>query len=313
MDLESAIVREVVLHPIGQPARGHGAISQLSLELLEEGMEAFDLQQLEWIFFALLALIVVILAVLISYVVIANRRQRDRMIAAYEADKLAPRPALKVTGQILSLVRSEVGGSLEVEIGGETYANLADIEDPQVRRQVVGTALELIHFTGALAQSANVPAPMDATSSWREDLRENSQVELERIHSSASGNGSQPEVAQAPEEVEERFLNLLTELGQPPPTPEKPSLAGALRKRRLPRLPEEESSHTFVDEIDEIVQRKIHIMPALLGRDLHVRLGDGGSVRFAFEGTEYHSLEEVPNLTAQQLVRDAIAEWDEKT
>ena len=275
-------------------------------------MEAFDLQQLETVFFGLLALIVVIVAVLIGYVVIANRRQRDRMVAAYEADKLAPRPALKVTGQILSLVRSEAGGPLEVEIDGAKYPSLADIEDPQVRRQVVGTALELIQFTGALGQAASALLPMDETSSWREDLRENSQVELERIHSSASGNGSEPQVAQAPEEVEEQFLNLLTELGQPPPTLERPSVAGALRQRRLPKSPEDESSRTFVDEIDEIVQRRIHTVPALLGRDLHVRLGDGGLVRFAFEGKEYESLEEVPNLTAQQIVQDAITEWDER-
>ena len=277
-------------------------------------MEALDLQQLEWVFFALLGLIVVIMAVLISYVIIANRRQRDRMVAAYEADKLAPRPALKVTGQILSLVRSEVGGPLEVEIDGVKYPSLADIEDPQIRRQVVGTALELIHFTGALAQAASAPElmPMDETNSWREDLRENSQEELELIHSSASGNGSDPEVDQAPQEVEEQFLSLLTEMGQSPPPPETPSVAGALRQRRLPNYPEDEGSSTFVDEIDEIVQRRIHAVPALVGRDLHVRLGAGGSVRFVFEGTDYESLEEVPNLTAQQLVQDAITEWDER-
>jgi hypothetical protein len=61
------------------------------------------------------------------------------------------------------------------------------------------------------------------------------------------------------------------------------------------------------------VQRKLRTVPALVGRDLHVRPGDGGSVCFAFEGSEYESLEEIPNLTAQQIVRDAIAEWDEKT
>ncbi len=53
-------------------------------------------------------------------------------------------------------------------------------------------------------------------------------------------------------------------------------------------------------------------MPALQARDLHVRLGEGGSVRFVFEGFEYERLEEIPNLTAQQLVQDAISEWDER-
>lgn len=272
-------------------------------------MEALDLQQLEWLFFALLGLVALIFAVLISYVVIANRRQRDRMVAAYEADKLAPRPALKVTGQILSLVRNEVGGPLEVEIGGSTYTSLADIEDPQLRRQVVSTALELIQFTGALEQ-AIAPEPPGEPGSWREDLRESSQEELERIYTNTAGNGSGS--AAAPAEVEEQFLSLLSEMGQPPAKPEKPSMTRALRQRRLPKLPEEAASPSFVDEIEGIVQRRINTTPALHARDLHVRLGAGGSVRFVFEGVEYKSLKEIPNLTAQQLVREAIAEWDER-
>ncbi len=274
-------------------------------------MEALDLQQLEGLFFALLGLVVFILAVLISYVVIANRRQRDKMDAAYEADKLAPRPALKVTGQILSLVRSEVGGPLKVEIAGKEYASLAEIEDPQLRRQVVGVALELIQFTGALGQTGTSEL-VGEPGSWREEMREGSQEELERIHTSASGNGNESATPQVPAEVEEQFLSLLTEMGQPPAGPEKPSVASALHQRRLPKLPQEEGSRSFVDEIEEIVQRRIHTMPALHGRDLHVRLGAGGSVRFAFEGVEYERLEEIPNLTAQQLVQDAIAEWDER-
>jgi hypothetical protein len=276
-------------------------------------MEALDLQQLEWLFFALVAIIVVILAVLIGYVVLANRRQRDRMIAAYEAEKLAPRPAINVTGQILSLARSEVGGPLEVEIDGVKYRSLPDIQDPKLRRQVVGAALELVQFTGALESSAGAPATMEDSISWREDLRESSQAELKRIQARASGNGGESATIPTSEEIEEQFLTLLSEMGEPSPAPEKPSVTGALRRRRLPRLPDDEGFPTFVDDIDEIVQRKLRITPVLVGRDLHVRLGDGGSVRFAFDGTEYGSLEEIPNLTARQLVRDAIAEWDEKT
>lgn len=276
-------------------------------------MEALDVQQLESLLYGLLAAIGIALALLIGYVVLANRRQRDKMTAAYEADRLAPLPARRVSGQILSLVRNEAGGALGVEIGGEVYAGLAEIEDLQLRRQVVGAALELIQFTGALGQTATAPhpAPLDATSSWREDLRESSRTELERIHSSASAGGNGLSATQGADLVEAQFLNLLEELGQAPP-PEKPSMAGALRRRRQPKKVEEEGSPGFVDEIEAIVQRRLRTVPALAGRDLHVRLGDGGLVRFVFDGTEYERLEEIPNLTAQQLVRDAIAEWDER-
>ncbi len=276
-------------------------------------MEALDVQQLESLLYGLLAAIGIVLALLIGYVVLANRRQRDKMTAAYEADRLAPLPARRVSGQILSLVRNEAGGALGVEIGGEVYAGLVEIEDLQLRRQVVGAALELIQFTGALGQTETAPhpAPLDATSSWREDLRESSRTELERIHSSASAGGNGLSATQGADLVEAQFLNQLEELGQAPP-PEKPSMAGALRRRRQPKKVEEEGSPGFVDEIEAIVQRRLRTVPALAGRDLHVRLGDGGLVRFVFDGTEYERLEEIPNLTAQQLVRDAIAEWDER-
>ena len=275
-------------------------------------MIALDLQQLEWLFYGLLAAIAVIVGALIAYVVIANRRQRNKMIAAFEADRMAPRPATRVTGQILSLVRREFGGPLEVEIGGTTYSHLAQIEDPQMRRQVVGSALELIQFTGALEQAAGTPALAYESSTWREDLRESSQAELERIQSRMALKRDRSDRPHAPDEVEEQFLNLLTEMGHPAPAPEKPSVMGALRRRRVPKIPEKEDPRSFVDDIEEIVQRKLHRAPALAGRGLHVRPGEDGSVRFLFDGREYGSLEEMPNLTAQQLVQDAIDEWDEK-
>ena len=274
-------------------------------------MIALDLQQLGWLFYGLLAAVALILGALIAYVVIANRRQRKRIVAAYEADRMAPRPATRVTGQILSLVRREFGGPLEVEIGGTTYSRLAEIEDPQMRRQVVGSALELIQFTGALEQASDTPVLADKSSTWREDLRDSSQAELERIHSRIALGSDRSERPHAPDEVEEQFLNLLTEMGHPAPPPEKPSVMGALRRRRVPKVPKKEDSRSFVDDIEEIVQRKLHTAPALAGRGLHVRLGEDGSVRFLFEGREYGSLDKLPNLTAQQLVQDAIDEWDE--
>jgi hypothetical protein len=66
-----------------------------------------------------------------------------------------------------------------------------------------------------------------------------------------------------------------------------------------------------VDDIDDIVQRRIPLIPALIGRDLHVRLGPGDSVRFVFDGRAYDSLDNVPNMTARQLIKDAIQEWEE--
>jgi membrane protein implicated in regulation of membrane protease activity len=271
-------------------------------------MENLDLQHLQTLLFVLLGIIFVTLVALVVYVVVANRRERAKLAQTYEEAKLAPRSELQTTGRFLSLVRDVVGGPLQVEIGGAKYRNLADIKDTQLKRQVVNAAMELIQFTGVLGGDVTAPAPIEKTGSWREDLRENSQVELQRIRPALADEEAPP----APEEIEQRFLNLLAQMGQAPPPLEKPSIIGAIR-RRMAKVSDVDQHGTFVDDIEAIVQRRIQLIPALAGRDLHVRAGPGGTVRFVFEGQEYESLEQVPNLTARQLIQDAIQEWDETT
>ncbi|HSR30782.1 MAG TPA: hypothetical protein VLY63_09480 [Anaerolineae bacterium] len=274
-------------------------------------MDSLDLQQVEGLFFVLLALIAVILVALIVYVVLANWRQRAKMVEAYEADKFAPRPTRHLTGQILSLVRAGPGQPLKVAINGVQYRRMADIEDPQVRRQVVGAALELVQFTGALGSDAIAPIPLEEADSWREDMRADSKVELERIHTVAARARSQPQTPPASEEVEEQFLSLLTQMSQAHASPEKPGVIRSIQQRMAPRKGESESARTFLDDIDDILQRRIQLIPAMIGRDLHVRLDSGDAVHFAFEGREYDNLDDLPNLTAQQLIKDAIQEWED--
>jgi hypothetical protein len=243
-------------------------------------------------------------------VIVANRRQRAKMVQTYEADRLAPRPARQVVGQVLSLVRNKVGGALQVEVNGLRYGRLADIEDPQIRRQVLEAAMELIQFTGVLEQEGVAPAPVEKTHTWRKDLRVNSKAELDHIHA-VRIEGTRPEQPATEEELEERFLSLLTEMGQAPQSLERPGVRRAIQQRLTTRSTTTDDSHTFVDEIEKIVQRRLSLFPALVGRDLHVRLDSDGSVCFMLEGQEYGSLDDVPNLTARQLIREAIQEWEE--
>lgn len=281
-------------------------------------MSSLDLQQLELIFYGLLGLIVVTLVGLAAYVFVANRRARRRLVRAHELESLEPRPALKVTGQIMSLVRQEQGGPLQVEIAGKRYHRMEEIEEKQLRRHVVEAAMELVRFTGALGGGALAPAALEETYRWREDVRQSNEGQLENIGSvlakGDSGSGVSPAApTRASDEVEERFLDLLASRSQASSTPERPNLARALQRRRTPKLPELDQPDSFVDEIDRIIQRRIQLIPALAQRDLHVRSSQDGGVCFVFDGQEYKELGELPNLTARQLVKDAIQEWDETT
>jgi hypothetical protein len=274
-------------------------------------MENLGLQELGWLFIALIGLIFAVLVILIVYVVVANRRQRAKMSRVYETDRLTPRPILNVTGQVLSLVRDEGEPGLKVEVDGIKYRRLADIQDPQIRRQVVNAASELIRFTGVLDEATLAPASVDKTDNWREDLRLNSRDELEQIRTTPGGaSASTPP---APEKVQEQFLSLLADMGQPAPSPERPTVLSSIQQRLAPKPLPTERPRTFVHDIEDIIQRRVRLIPALAGRDLHVRLDAAGSVRFAFQGQEYEDLNDVPNMTARQLIRDAIQEWEETT
>jgi hypothetical protein len=271
-------------------------------------MEGLDPRVLELGLYLVIGLIILTLAGLVLYVVLANKRERAKLTEAYEVERLAPRPTLQLTGQILLLVREQPGGPLLVEVAGHRYRRMTEIQDPQMRRQVVQAVTELVHFTGALGkQESSKPAPLDKTYRWREDLREETRSELRR------GPG-EPAAAPSPprEDVEKQFLSMLSQMDSSSP-PEKATLASSIQRRLSPRAVDSETSRTFVDEIEAIVQRKIQLIPALVHRDVHVRQGAGGLVRFVFEGREYENLDDIPNMTMREVIKEAIREWDETT
>jgi hypothetical protein len=155
--------------------------------------------------------------------------------------------------------------------------------------------MDLVRFTGVLGVESIAPAPVDKTYSWREDLRK-------EIRAQSQPTPPPP----ANQDIEAQFLNLLAEIG-PAPTPEKRT------QRRRSSKATQDQPQSVVDDIEAIVQRRVLLIPALVGRDLHVRQGPEGSVHFAFEGQDYEKLDDIPNMTARQLVKDAIQEWDETT
>ncbi len=275
-------------------------------------MGELELDQLARLLYLLVGLTLLVFIILIVYVVVAGRRARAKQALRQQeqAGDLVIRPALQVTGEVLSLVREVQGGPLQVEVAGTRYRTLAEVTDPQVKRRVLDAAIEFIQFTGVLGAGTMRPAPLEKTHRWREDLRQGSQADLERVRVAASEAAPQPP---APTEVEQQFLSLLAELGQAPPPPEKPSLIGSIQRRLHPPPTEQGQARSFIDDIDAIVQRRVQMIPALAGRGLHVRPGPGGKVVFQFEGEQYSSLDDLPNLTARQLVQDAIQEWDETT
>ena len=272
-------------------------------------MDQFSLDQLRVLLYVVVGAFVVLMALLIVYVVWSNRRKTAHLRPVEGGSQ---RPGLESsTGtRPLSLVRDTAGAPLQVEIGGVRYRTMAEVADVESKRQIVVAAMELVRFTGVLGREVQEPVPMDKTYRWREDLRQESQEELKQIRSSTD---DQPDVA-APvnkSAIEAQFLSMLAEMGQASP-PDKPGLVRSIQQSLKPKGIEERP-RTFVDTIEEILQRRVQMIPAFRDRELHMRADPTGAVRFQFDGQEYQDADDIPNLTARQLIADAIKEWEETT
>ena len=267
-------------------------------------MEQFSLDQLRTMLILVIGAIVVLMTALILYVVLAGRKKTNRSVD--QAQQSAP--GLSTSMRPLSLVRDTEGGPLQVEVGGVRYRTLAEVQDVESKRQIVIAAMELVRFTGVLGRNVQEPVPIDKTYHWREDLRQESQEELKQIRGAAPDQvaPTKPEVKSV---IEEQFLSMLAEMGQASP-PEKPGLISSIQHRLTPKGIEDRP-RTFVDHIEEILQRRMQAIPAFHGRELHMRVDPSGAVHFQFDGQEYQNANDIPNLTARQLIADAIKEWEE--
>jgi len=273
-------------------------------------MDRFSLDQLRVFMYLAVGVIAVLMVALIVYVVWSGRRKTARGQTDGEDTEWAG-PALSTGTRPLSLVRDTESGPLQVEVGSVRYRTLAEVQNVEIKRQIVVAAMELVRFTGVLGRNVQEPVPMDKTYRWREDLRQESQEELKQIRGAA---GDQPAVAGPATKtaIEEQFLSMLAEMGQAPSPPEKPGIVSSIQLALKPKSVEERPP-TFVDHIEQILQRRMQAIPAFHDRELHVRADPTGAVSFQFDEHEYQSANDIPNLTARQLIADAIKEWEEIT
>jgi hypothetical protein len=271
-------------------------------------MASLNVDQLQGLLFFFAGGAVLIFVILVVYITTAGRRKKPAFTPSVSS---TPPQAIELpeADPVISLLRTRSGGRLQVEVANARYQRLADVKDLEVKRQIVAAAMDLVQFTGVLDGQVPELVPVEKTQTWREDLREDSQVELERARSIPAASNRRP--SDAVPDVEARFLSMLSDMGQTPAQPERPSLLDSIQHRLQPKPVEPTRARTFVDDIDDILQRHLQRMPALAGRDLHVRPGPSGTVDFFLDGQQYSSLDDIPNHTARQLIQDAIEEWDE--
>lgn len=182
------------------------------------------------------------------------------------------------TVEVLRVLRDLADGKLVIEIGGKRYRSLAEIIDPQVKRRFMGNAAALAQF----AQVSTAPLSPAAVL-WP---------------------APKTEVVDQPPTI----------TYPPPQQSVEPSIqpAGTTETAVAPADSQEQPSapKTIADEIEELIQLRLHTTPALMYRSIHIRQGAGGGIRVEVDGHYFDSVAEVTDPEVTAFLQSVIHEWE---
>ncbi len=231
-------------------------------------------------------------------------------------EESTPPPAQPATtpGEIMRVIRDESTGKVLIEIEGQRYAHIKEIQDARIGRQVLWAIADLIRFTGGLI--ANPQALRAARA-------ENKVTDGER-HPRTTPNRPIPQTAKETAPPPPNASR-----GSPPSLPPRPAaeptppslqpqhrynIVEFFRRGFQPREPVEALSAptSFVDEIEEILQRRIAEHTPPLSRSVHVRTGPTGLLQIVVGVEVYDSADEIPYPEIKALIKAAVAEWERR-
>ena len=211
--------------------------------------------------------------------------------------------------EIMRVLRDGDTGAIIVEVEGNRYRRLTEIQDGRIGNQILEAIADLIKFTGGIVRGQWAPASPTPVVPTREMPPQPQVVEPA---SPARAVAAEPPGS----DEEEAFLQRLREgdlqVSQTPPKEAQPSIMSYFTRRRTPQAAAEgiRAGGTFIDEIEEILQRMSSTAPTPLGQEVHVGTSPEGGLQIQV-GTQYFSsADEVPDPTIRGLIKAAVKEWE---
>lgn len=222
--------------------------------------------------------------------------------------------------EVMRLLRDRVTGALVVEVEGEKYRALKEIKDGRVGRRVLQVAADLVRFTEVMQPKKRTGIQQQSyTSGVDPTLAVSPSAPSTLALKIAPAMEQEPPVPRtpAPPSVEQEFLDSLTrQMQQGEREPEKPSLnpieffRRGFAARRTARLQSGVSSRSFIDEIEDILQRFIRTYPSFIGQEVHVGTAPDGGIRIQVENEFYSSPDDIPDPEIRGILKAAIQEWE---
>jgi hypothetical protein len=206
--------------------------------------------------------------------------QPEPELLAAQAAPVAPPP-----GEVLLMqVWQDREGYLVVEVEGQRYRRLFDIQDGKVGRRV----LEIIGYLVAFSKGHVMQLLPGAN---REDR--------------PAANPPEDAIEDASQAVIEKWRL------QPETSSRKPRITtDPVPFHRQKKAQERGLTLNLAEEIDQLVQVRINATPDLLGRRVRVSTAPDGGLRFEVDGVRYARLEEISDAPVQGVIQAAIKDWE---
>lgn len=247
----------------------------------------------------------------------AEKPMREQFAALSEVGRRASAAPVEV----MRLLRDRVTGALIVEVEEKKYRALREIKEGRVGRQVLQTAADLVRFTEVMQPRERVRTRQTSYPSTVEPMPTDSPPAPSTLALEVA-----PAVEQelpvprtpAPPSVEREFLESLTQqMRQDEKKPEKPSLSpieffrrGFAARRSAKMQGDIPSPRSFVEEIEDILQRFIRTYPSFIGKEVHVGTGPDGGIRIQVDNEFYDTPDDIPDPEIRGILKAAIQEWE---
>jgi hypothetical protein len=192
---------------------------------------------------------------------------------------------------------------------------LREIKDERIGRQVLQAAANLVHFTGVIQAHDRARTSQPSSLSAAEPTATDSPPALSTV---ALEEAPPVPRTPAPPSVEREFLQSLVQQRLPKEEEtRKASLSPieffrrSFSARRRARVQGDiPSPLSFVEEIEEILQRFLRTYPSFIGKEVHVGTAQSGGIRIQVEDEFYDTPDDIPDPEIRGILKAAIQEWE---
>jgi hypothetical protein len=206
-----------------------------------------------------------------------------------------PAPADSI--ELLRVWRDLSDGSLIIEIGGQRFTSVSELQGANLDRRFVNVVRDL---TAMLRTAAEQPSAPPKTSP------------------KAAAAAPQPAPTARPPEVAGKPESPAKKPAPPPADGELPSMAPGTMFKQMGRVAmghkpeplEEAPVLSIPDQIEQVLQKHLADLPEYADRSIHVRPSPFGGVRIEVDGQFYEGVGDVPEDQVRALIQDAVREWE---